>query len=77
MRFLFVFCFFFFIIESNLIPLKENVNSIKNIFILAGFLDLYSFFHKERSRKYLKDIKNLLEDLSTKIKSVDKHIMDL
>lgn len=65
MRSLFVFLFIFFIVKSNLIPLEENANSILNLFLLATFLDLYSFFHKERSRKYLKDIRDLLKDLST------------
>ena len=46
-------------------PTQENANSILNLFLLATFLDLYSFFHKERSRKYLKDIRELLKDLST------------
>lgn len=65
MRSLFVFLFIFFIVKSNLIPLEENANSILNLFLLAVFLDLYSFYYKERSRKYLKDIRDLLKDLST------------
>lgn len=66
MRSLFVFLFIFIITKINLIPLEEyEENGILSLFFIAIFLDLYSFSHREKSRKHLKDIKKLLEDLST------------